>query len=121
MSEPSAFDAAWRVVKEDDDAFDVVPYANLKPSVPDYSREEAEIDILNSPFSEGLGWIDENGLTEAGKDVAAQYISDDKKQRSDPYMVHDDGRMPERNKKDPKAQMKHIERARRKVNEDPTE
>ena len=46
MSEPSAFDAAWRVVKEDDDAFDVVPYANLKPSVPDYSREEAEIDIF---------------------------------------------------------------------------
>ncbi len=84
MSEPSAFDAAWRVVKEDDDAFDVVPYANLKPSTP-YSR------------------------------------TDRMAQPSDPYMVHDDGRMPERKKKDPKAQMKHIERARRKVNEDPTE
>ena len=43
-----------------------------------YSREEAEADILNSPFSEGLGWIDENGLTEAGKDVAAQYVSEKK-------------------------------------------
>jgi len=83
MSEPSAFDAAWRVVKEDG-AFDVVPYANLKPSTP-YSR------------------------------------TDRMAQPSDPYMVHDDGRMPERKKKDPKAQMKHIERARRKVNEDPTE
>jgi len=83
MPEPSAFDAAWRVVKEDG-AFDVVPYANLKPSTP-YSR------------------------------------TDRMAQPSDPYMVHDDGRMPERKKKDPKAQMKHIERARRKVNEDPTE
>jgi len=83
MSEPSAFDAAWRVVKEDG-AFDVVPYANLKPSTP-YSR------------------------------------TDRMAQPSDPYMVHDDGRMPERKKKDPKAQMRHIERARRKVNEDPTE
>ena len=79
MTEPSAFDAAWRVVKEDG-AFDVVPYANLTPSVPD-----------------------------------------DKKQPSDPYMVHDDGRMPERRKKDREAQMRHIKRARRKVNEDPTE
>jgi hypothetical protein len=83
MSEPSAFDAAWRVVKGDD-AFDVVPYSSLKPSTP-YSR------------------------------------TDRMAQPSDPYMVHDDGRMPERKKKDPKAQMKHIERARRKVNEDPTE
>ena len=83
MPEPSAFDAAWRVVKEDG-AFDVVPYANLKPSTP-YSR------------------------------------TDRMAQPSDPYMVHDDGRMPERKKKDPKAQMRHIERARRKVNEDPTE
>ena len=82
-SEPSAFDAAWRVVKEDG-AYNVVPYRKLNPSTP-YS----------------------------GTDRMAQ--------PSDPYMVHDDGRMPERNKKDPKAQMRHIERARRKVNEDPTE
>ena len=79
-----AFDKAWRVVKEDDDAFDVVPYANLKPSTP-YSR------------------------------------TDRMAQPSDPYMVHDDGRMPERRKKDREAQKRHIERARRKVNEDPTE
>lgn len=83
MTEPSAFDAAWRVVKEDG-AYDVVPYRKLKPSTP-YSR------------------------------------TDRMAQPSDPYMVHDDGRMPKRNKKDPKAQMRHIERARKKVNEDPTE
>ena len=83
MSEPSAFDVAWQVVKEDG-AYDVVPYNRLKPSTP-YSR------------------------------------TDRMAQPSDPYMVHDDGRMPERKKKDPKAQMRHIERARRKVNEDPTE
>jgi len=83
MSEPSAFDAAWQVVKEDG-AYDVVPYNRLKPSTP-YSK------------------------------------TDRMAQPSDPYMVHDDGRMPERKKKDPKAQMRHIERARRKVNEDPTE
>ena len=83
MPEPSAFDAAWQVVKEDG-AYDVVPYNRLKPSTP-YSK------------------------------------TDRMAQPSDPYMVHDDGRMPERKKKDPKAQMRHIERARRKVNEDPTE
>jgi len=83
MSEPSAFDVAWQVVKEDG-AYDVVPYNRLKPSTP-YSK------------------------------------TDRMAQPSDPYMVHDDGRMPERKKKDPKAQMRHIERARRKVNEDPTE
>ena len=60
----TAFDQAWAVVKE-------------------YSREEAEADILNSPFSEGLGWIDENGLTEAGKDVAAQYPAEDEKKSDD--------------------------------------
>ncbi len=83
MSEPSAFDAAWRVVKEDDDAFDVVPYSSLKPT------PYPKTDRMVFP--------------------------------RDKYMVHDDGRMPERKKKDPKAQMRHIERARRKVNEDPTE
>ena len=81
MTEPSAFDAAWRVVKEDG-AYDVVPYRKLKPSTP-YSR------------------------------------TDRMAQPSDPYMVHDDGRMPVR-EGTPRDPRDAIRRLHDKVRRNPT-
>jgi len=41
-----------------------------------YYREDAEADLINSCFSESLGWIDDKGnLTDAGLDVVNQYPS----------------------------------------------
>jgi len=40
-----------------------------------YTKQEAETDIINSPFGEMLGWEKKGKLTQAGKDVAKQYPS----------------------------------------------
>ena len=34
-----------------------------------YSRKEAEVDILNSPFSFALGWAKGGKLTKAGREI----------------------------------------------------
>ena len=38
-----------------------------------YSRSDAEADIMNSPFSETLGWKKKKGLTKAGRSVAGRF------------------------------------------------
>lgn len=41
-----------------------------KEDYKDYTYEEAKRDILNSPFSESLGWKEGEELTESGVEVA---------------------------------------------------
>ena len=82
MPEPSAFDAAWQVVKEEGSAYDIVPYELLKPT-----SEMARTDRMAQP--------------------------------SDPYIVHDDGRMPVREDR-PRDPHEAIRRLHDKVKRDPT-
>lgn len=37
-----------------------------------YTYEQAKIDIMNSPFAEALGWVEDGELTEAGKEAARE-------------------------------------------------
>ncbi|MGB0165041.1 MAG: hypothetical protein ACPF9I_06490 [Candidatus Thalassarchaeaceae archaeon] len=83
MPEPSAFDAAWRVVKEERSAYTIVPYDSLTPT----SRMYARTDRMAQP--------------------------------SDPYIVHDDGRMPVREDR-PRDPRDAIRRLHEKVRRDPT-
>lgn len=38
-----------------------------------YKRSDAEIDIINSPFSISLGWVKNGKLTKAGKEILRGY------------------------------------------------
>ena len=82
MPEPSAFDAAWRVVKEEGSAYDIVPFESLKPT-----SRMSRTDRMAQP--------------------------------SDPYMVHDDGRMPVR-EGTPRDPRDAIRRLHDKVRRNPT-
>ena len=39
-----------------------------------YTKKEAEIDIINSPFGEAIGWVKNGKLTKTGRDVVSQYV-----------------------------------------------
>lgn len=39
-----------------------------------YSKRQAEIDIINSPFGKDLGWVRGGRLTKAGRDVVEQGV-----------------------------------------------
>ena len=90
MTEPSAFDAAWRVVKEEGSAYNIVPYESLTPT-----SKYARTDRMPQP--------------------------------SDPYIVHDDGRMPreDRPRRDPRDAIRRlhdkVKRNPTKKDNDPTE
>lgn len=44
-----------------------------------YTKKEAETDIINSPFSDALGWTRRGNLTQAGRDVVNKVGKDIKK------------------------------------------
>lgn len=45
-----------------------------------YTKEKAEVDIVNSPFSDALGWTRGGKLTQAGRDIVNK-ISKEVKER----------------------------------------
>ena len=50
-----------------------------------YTRSAAETDIINGPFSQALGWVDENGeLTQAGREVSETYPGEDESENDCP-------------------------------------
>jgi len=69
-----------------------------------YTMQESEIDILNSPFSKNLGWVTKKGnLTKAGKEIANMYKNENiiktpfglfKKGEKVWYWVYDIGKKP---------------------------
>ena len=77
------FSKAWRVVKEEESAYDIVPFESLTPT----SRMYARTDRMAQP--------------------------------SDPYIVHDDGRMPVR-EDSPRDPRDAIRRLHDKVRRNPT-
>ncbi len=51
-----------------------IPLISRATEMEDYTFEDAKTDIINSPFAEALGWVEEGELTEAGREAARQSL-----------------------------------------------